>query len=301
MAIKAASTTQQETETRDAIDAPFNLLRPKSQSAPVIYASPHSGDHYPRDFIKSSLLDPIALRRSEDAFVHEIYESCLKFGSPLLKANFPRAYVDPNREPFELDPSMFDEVLPSFVNIDSVRALAGLGTVAKVVTNGANIYRDKLKFAEVRQRIERLYHPYHAALRQMIDDTCAIFGGCLLIDCHSMPSIGGPMDQDNGNNRTDIILGDRFGTSCAEWISDLAQQILEDQGFVVKRNRPYAGGYTTYHYGNPKQHVHTLQIELNRVLYMNEENITRLPELQDVKRRIRPLIEELSAIDARSL
>ncbi|NVK17515.1 MAG: N-formylglutamate amidohydrolase [Methylocystaceae bacterium] len=280
---------------------PLTILRPKTQKSPVIYASPHSGNHYPKDFVKNALLDPITLRRSEDAFVHEVYESCIDYGSPMLRANFPRAYVDANREPYELDPAMFQDRLPPYVNTDSQRALAGLGTIAKVVTNGAHIYKEKLQFSAVRDRIETLYHPYHAALRQLIEETRGQFGACLLIDCHSMPSIGGPIEPDEDNNRTDIILGDRFGTSCAEWITDFAQEILQDQGFVVRRNQPYAGGYTTYHYGMPDQRVHTLQIELNRVLYMDEETITRLPELETIKKKFSVLIEKLSTIPADQL
>jgi N-formylglutamate amidohydrolase len=280
---------------------PFTILHPENRSAPVVFASPHSGNVYPQDFVDNALLDPIALRRSEDAFVDEIYDSCLIFGSPLLKANFPRAYLDPNREPYELDPAMFESKLPSYVNVDSPRARAGLGTVAKMVTNGSNIYRDKLDFEEVRSRIENLYHPYHGALRQLIEETRHQYGTCLLVDCHSMPSIGGPMDNDQGNTRTDIILGDRFGSSCAPWITDLAQSILEKEGFIVKRNRPYAGGFTTHHYGTPADHVHALQIELNRALYMNEESVTRLPELEDIKKRIESLIKQLCSIDPQRL
>lgn len=281
--------------------SPFTILRPKTQNAPVVFASPHSGNQYPKEFLDLALLDPIALRRSEDAFVDELYEAAVKFGAPLLKANFPRAYVDPNREPFELDPKMFDSTLPSYVNVDSARAVAGLGTVAKVVTNGTNIYPHKLNFEEVRSRIESLYHPYHGALRQLIEETRSIFGACLLIDCHSMPSIGGPMDTDPNYSRTDIILGDRFSSSCSEWITNMAQDSLEEEGFVVRRNRPYAGGFTTLHYGAPKTRVHTLQVELNRVLYMDEKNITRLDEMADIKRRLQPLIERLCDINPERL
>lgn len=281
--------------------APYSILRPKKQTSPVIYASPHSGNIYPEDFIERAKLDSVTLRRSEDAFVDELYENCVKYGSPLLKANFPRAYVDPNREPYELDPDMFEDRLPSYVNVDSQRALAGLGTVARMVTNGADIYPDKLQFSEVRNRIETLYHPYHAALRQLIEETRTTFGACLLIDCHSMPSIGGPMDTDPGLSRTDIILGDRFGSSCAEWITDLVHKTLKKEGFVVKRNRPYAGGFTTQHYSDPAHNIHTLQIEINRYLYMNEETVTRLPELQNIRLKLQAVIEQLSRLDAESL
>lgn len=289
--------SKQKGEDLDQVP-PFTILRPKTQSAPIVFASPHSGNHYPKAFVNSSQLDPIALRRSEDAFVDELYDVSVKFGAPLLKANYPRAYVDLNREPFELDPNMFADVLPSYVNTDSARAAAGLGTVAKLVTNGSNIYGDKLNFEEIRNRIEKLYHPYHAALRKLIDDTQSIFGACLLIDCHSMPSIGGPMDTDSGTTRTDIILGDRFASSCAEWVTNLAQTTLEKEGFIVRRNRPYAGGFTTHHYGEPNKRIHTLQIELNRELYMDEENITRLDDMANVKQRLQPLIERLCAINS---
>ena len=132
----------------------YTILRPLRQTNPVIFASPHSGAQYPASFVESSRLDPVMLRRSEDAFIDELYEDCVRFGSPLLKANFPRAYIDPNREAFELDPAMFvDRRLPSYVNTESPRARAGLGTIAKVVTNGANIYKDKLSFEDARQRI----------------------------------------------------------------------------------------------------------------------------------------------------
>ena len=278
-------------------DVPFVISRPKNQLSPVVYASPHSGKNYLDSFIISSSLDPVYLRRSEDAFVDELYESCIKFGSPFLKANYPRAYVDLNREPYELDPDMFDGPLPSYVNVDSLRAQAGLGTIAKVVTNGVEIYKERLQFDEVKNRIETIYHPYHAALRQLIEETRQQFGGCLLVDCHSMPSIGGPMDSDPGLSRTDIILGNRFGTSCADWITDWAQSVLEKEGFVVRKNRPYAGGFTTQHYGNPFDKVHTLQIELNRVLYMDEESVTRLEEIETIKKKLQSLIEAFSTID----
>ncbi|WP_419799301.1 MAG: N-formylglutamate amidohydrolase [Terasakiella sp.] len=276
--------------------ASFAILYPKKQTTPVVYASPHSGCYYPQDFIESSLLSPTALRRSEDAFIDEIYESCTKFGSPLLKAVYPRAYIDVNREPYELDPDMFDSVLPSFVNTESPRAQAGLGTIAKIVTNGANIYREKLHFPEIDERIKRLYHPYHAALRRLIEETREQFGICLLIDCHSMPS-GSPTP--NGDFQlvdADIILGDRFGTSCNSWITEHTQGLLEEQGFRVKRNRPYAGGFTTQHYGEPARQIHVLQIELNRALYMDEDHVTPLAQLQDIKRRLQTAIESLNAL-----
>ena len=185
------------------------LDAPAEQTVPLVFASPHSGAEYPASFIAASRLDAVALRRSEDAFVDDIFAIATEFGAPLLKATFPRAYVDPNREPFELDATMFDAPLPGYVNTASPRVAAGLGTIAKVVTSGEEIYRGKLRFDEVRRRIDSLYYPYHAALQRLLDRTRERFGVCLLIDCHSMPSIGGPMDSDPGLKRFDAVLGER--------------------------------------------------------------------------------------------
>lgn len=284
------------TSLDQAEDGPWQVVAPAEQTIPLVFASPHSGSRYPASFVASSRLDPLALRRSEDAFMDEIFAVAAEFGAPLLKATFPRAYVDPNREPFELDPTMFDGGLPSFVNTASPRVAAGLGTIARVVTNGEEIYREKLSFAEARQRIETLYYPYHTALQGLLEQTRAKFGACLLIDCHSMPSVGGPMDADPGLRRVDCVLGDRFGTSCAPAITDAAEQALHRAGYSVCRNVPYAGGYCTRHYGRPRQGIHALQIEINRALYMDEEAVTPTAGIAEVKGRVRPLIERLAEV-----
>ena len=277
------------------------LHAPAEQTVPLVFASPHSGTDYTPAFIAASRLDPLALRRSEDAFIDDIFAVAAEFGAPLLTATFPRAYVDPNREPFELDPAMFDAPLPAYVNTNSPRVAAGLGTVARVVTNGEEIYRGKLSFDEVRQRIDRLYYPYHHALQRLLDQTRAKFGVYLLIDCHSMPSIGGPMDCDPGLKRFDAVLGDRFGTSCAPVVTETAERILRSLGYSVGRNIPYAGGYCTHHYGKPQTRMHALQIEINRALYMDEERVIPVAGIVDVKRKVRQLIEALANLDARVL
>ena len=161
---------------------PFEVIAPKDQTIPLVFASPHSGRAYPADFVEASRLTPIMLRRSEDSFVDELFSEAPTFGAPLLKANFPRAYVDPNREAYELDPTMFEDQLPDFVNTNSIKVSAGLGTVAKVVTNGEEIYKEKLQFAEIKSRVESSYFPYHAALRKLINATRARFGICIFID-----------------------------------------------------------------------------------------------------------------------
>ncbi len=255
------------------------ILWPEEQVAPVVLASPHSGAVYPADFVAFSPLDPLDLRRSEDSFVDELYLGTQALGVPLLRARFPRAFVDANREPFELDQEMFEDALPPYANVNSSRVAAGLGTIARVVANGKEIYGRKLLFEEALRRIDACYRPYHAALRGLIDRTRDRFGHCIVLDCHSMPSVGAPMDPDAGRGRADFILGDGFGTTCQEAIAATVERALQAHGYRVTRNKPFAGGYTTRHYGRPDEGVHVLQIEINRALYMDEDRIKRLPAL----------------------
>src|SRR5712691_1120535 len=166
----------------------LDLQEPAARSLPLVLASPHSGSEYPADFLAASRLDPWALRRSEDSFVDELFAAAPRLGVPLLSARFPRAYVDVNREAYELDPGMFSDALPDFVNAGSPRVRMGLGTIARIVANGEEIYAKKLRFAEARRRIECLYHPYHQALGRLVDDTEGVFGGWLLVACHGMPA-----------------------------------------------------------------------------------------------------------------
>lgn len=286
---------------QDPFGPVLEIEAPVTQRVPVVFASPHSGSHYPEDFLDQAALDPQNLRRSEDSFVDELFGAAPAYGAPLLKALFPRAYVDANREAYELDPAMFDGPLPGFVNTASPRVSAGLGTIARVVASGADIYRRKLSFQEAEQRIERCYHPYHAALRRLIGETEVQFGCCLLIDCHSMPSIGGPNDTDAGSSRVDFVLGDCYGTSCAALITDITENTLAKFGYRVVRNTPYAGGHTTRHYGAPAEGRHTLQIEVNRRLYMNETTHTKLPGFSQLQQHLTELIATVTGLSVSDL
>jgi N-formylglutamate amidohydrolase len=271
----------------------FDILRPDTLRSPVVFASPHSGRRYPLGFLEATRLDRHAIRRSEDAFVDELFAAAPEFGAPLLRAHFPRAYVDVNREPYELDPDMFRAALPGWVNTTSPRVNAGLGTVAKIVAGGAEIYGGRLDFEDAVQRIETHYKPYHAALQGLIDDALNAFGRCLVIDCHSMPSMALPSANTSFGN-PDIVLGDCHGSSCVREISHIAERTLRDLGLSVQRNKPYAGGFTTRHYARHHAGVQTLQIEINRALYMDEVNIRRLPEFDRLAERMRLLIARLS-------
>jgi N-formylglutamate amidohydrolase len=255
-----------------AIAPPLDLRRPAEQLVPLVVASPHSGSDYPSEFVAASRLDPLTLRRSEDAFVDEIFADAPVLGAPMLAARFPRAYLDVNREAWELDPAMFSDTLPDYVNARSPRVRMGLGTIARVVASGEEIYGGKLAFAEARERIQTLYQPYHAALGRLVEETAAHFGFCLVVDCHSMPS-----GAHGSREGADIVLGDCHGAACAPQIVETARRYLTRRGFVVALNAPYAGGFTTNYYGRPRRGRHALQVEINRAIYMDERTYHRLP------------------------
>lgn len=277
---------------------PWRIHWPRQQTAPLVFASPHSGRVYPPEFLAASRLDMLKLRLSEDAYMDEVFAAAPEFGAPLLCARFPRAYVDVNREAYELDPAMFVDPLPSYVNTSSPRIAAGLGTIARVVTDGEDIYHRPLRFEDARRRIDAMYRPYHAALSELLEATKQRFGGCLLIDCHSMPSgVGGG----NGGRRIDVVLGDCFGTTCAPAVTDTVQRELQAMDFVVIRNSPYAGGFTTRHYGRPKSGIHAVQIEINRAIYMDETRVRRGAGMPELRQRIGRLMRALAAIDPDTL
>jgi N-formylglutamate amidohydrolase len=273
-----------------AMVPPLDVRRPAAQSVPIVVASPHSGANYPAEFVAASRLDPLTLRRSEDAFVDEIFAAAPRLGAPMLAAHFPRAYLDVNREAWELDPTMFADTLPDWVNVRSPRVRMGLGTIARVVASGEEIYDGKLSFAEAQERVKLLYHPYHEALGQLVDDTAGEFGLCLVLDCHSMPSgaHGGA-----GRESADIVLGDCHGAACAPQIVECARKYLARRGFAVALNAPYAGGFTTGHYGRPRYGRHALQIEINRSLYMDERNYHRRPGFDRLREEMAGLIARL--------
>jgi N-formylglutamate amidohydrolase len=242
----------------------------------------------------------MSLRRSEDSFVHEIFGCAPDMGAPLLHALFPRAFVDPNREPYELDPAVFKDRLPPYANTSSPRVVAGLGTIARVVANGANIYRGKLSLEEGLERIRSYYWPYHEALRSLVESTKEQFGYCILIDCHSMPSNNRPTRVRDAK-RTAFVLGDCHGTTCAPIVTQTVEQVLTRKDYKVVRNAPYAGGFVTRHYGKPQAQVHGLQIEINRHIYMDESRIERRPALKTLAEDMRDVVAALGGLDPADL
>ncbi len=262
---------------------PFDLRGPRGAIAPFVLSSPHSGRAYPRHFLKASRLDSHTLRKSEDCYVEELMADVPHFGAPLLSARFPRAYCDVNREPFELDPRLFHEPLPSYANVRSARVVGGLGTIARVVAEAEPIYRVAPTLDDALQRIERLHFPYHATLRRLSDAATEVHGFSVVVDCHSMPSYN---LSEWGERSTQIILGDRFGASCAGFVTSAFAQAFSEHGFSVSLNRPYAGGFITEHYGKPSVGRHAIQIEISREVYMDERTLERLPTFAAVRDRL---------------
>jgi N-formylglutamate amidohydrolase len=259
-------------EIRDELDPPFEVLEPKACQGPVLFNSPHSGSTYPRNFLTTCRLDIATLRRSEDSFVDELISGVVRCGFPLMRAHFPRCFVDVNREPYELDPRMFEGRLPSFANTRSMRVAGGLGTVARVVGDAQEIYGQRIPVDDALRRIESLYKPYHRALRRLFTHLQREFGAAVLIDCHSMPSTAGHRDE---RARPEFVLGDRYGTSCVGVVAEAVEKTLRALGYTVSRNKPYAGGFITEHYGNPAAGLHAIQLEINRALYMDERRYQR--------------------------
>ncbi|MBO0661379.1 N-formylglutamate amidohydrolase [Jiella sp. MQZ9-1] len=254
-------------QTSDGLVPAFEVIEPSEQAIPFVFCSPHSGRDYPRDLLAATRLGRDAIRRSEDIFVDQLFAFAPGFGAPMIQARFPRAYLDVNREPFELDPKMFDEALPAYVNTTSLRVAGGLGTIPKIVAENEEIYRRPLSVMEGLRRIEMIYKPFHAALERLLMRTREQFGFAILIDCHSMPSSVRALP---GGRRPHIVIGDRYGTSASSRLVAMATAHLTTFGFDVARNKPYAGGYITENYGRPSVGLHAIQIEINRSLYADE-------------------------------
>jgi N-formylglutamate amidohydrolase len=285
-------------EASDELDPPFEILEPAEWTGPVIFNSPHSGSVYPHTFLRSTRLDVATLRRSEDSFVDELVVGVVRRGYPLMRAQFPRCYVDVNREPYELDPRMFDGRLPSFANTRSMRVAGGLGTVARVVGDAQEIYGQRIPVDDAIRRIEGLYKPYHRALRRLFTRVHRDFGAAVLIDCHSMPSTAGAKDE---RPRADIVLGDRYGTSCVTAVVEMIEVTLRGRGYAVSRNKPYAGGFITEHYGNPAAGLHAIQLEVNRALYMDERRYERAASFASVAADLELIAERVAAIPVQEL
>jgi N-formylglutamate deformylase len=285
-------------DIQDEFDPAFEAIEPAQCRSPLLFNSPHSGCIYPRDFLAASRLDLATLRRSEDSFVDELIAGVVARGYPLVRAHFPRCYVDVNREPYELDPRMFEGRLPSFANTRSMRVAGGLGTLARVVGDAQEIYDQRIAVGEALRRIDGLYKPYHRVLRRLFMRLHRDFGAAVLIDCHSMPSTTGARDE---RPRADFVLGDRYGTSCVGLVAETVEDTLRGFGYAVSRNKPYAGGFITEHYGNPAAGLHAIQLEVNRALYMDERRYERAASFASLAAEFEVLADRLAAIPLEEL
>lgn len=282
----------------DTLDIGFEILGADGATGPFVFNSPHSGACYPRDFVGRSRLSFEQLRRSEDWRVDELFSGARDLGLPMMRAHFPRAFLDLNREPYELDPRLFEGRLPSYANTRSMRVAGGLGTIARVVGENQEIYPARLPIEHGIDRIERYHKPYHRALRRLLADMRARYGVCVLIDCHSMPSSAWTGEA---CHRPDFVIGDRYGASCALIVTRTIETCLTRLGYRVLRNKPYAGGYITEHYGTPQTGTHAIQIEIARGLYMDEANFAETAGFPRLQADLRILAEEMSTIRSTDL
>jgi N-formylglutamate amidohydrolase len=282
-----------ETAADDA-PAPFVVSGPARPDTPLIFASPHSGRLYPAPLMAVSRLTPESIRKSEDSQVDALIAAGAELGVPTIAATYARVYMDVNREPWELDPGMFEDELPPYARARTPRVAAGLGAIARIVSVGVEVYARKLSFAEAQTRVAEVHQPYHTQLAEMIARAHRRFGRAVLIDWHSMPAAAA-----RGANNTvcDFVIGDRFGASAAPAIARLVEHRLQQQGYRVARNMPYAGGYTTEHYGRPGRGVHTLQIEMSRALYLDEETQKLTKGYPRLKASLRRVMAALAAED----
>lgn len=249
----------------------FTLLHPAESRPrlPVLLNSPHSGENFPDRFLARSQLSRQVLRKASDLYVDRLIEPAVHLGATMMRAHFPRSFIDLNREPLELDPRLIAGVLPAEANTRSLRVAGGLGTVPRVIGDQVEIYAGKLTLEEALERIETYYMPYHRRLGLALASLRESHGFACLIDCHSMPS----STRGAAGSTPDLVVGDRFGASAAPGLLEAFEDLAREEGFRVERNQPYAGGYITEFYGRPDQGLHAFQIEINRALYMDERSL----------------------------
>ena len=276
----------------------IHIRRPVGASGAAVFSSPHSGRIYPEEMLRRSRLDPLSLRRSEDAFVEELFADAPRYGAPLLHADAPRAWVDLNRAPEELDPALIEGVKAAGLN---PRLAAGLGVIPRVVAEGVPIYDGKLPRTEAAARLKAVWKPYHDALTGLLEAARARHGFAVLVDCHSMPSDAARGGRRGADLRPDIILGDRFGVSCAPWLTERAERAFAAAGLRTARNAPFAGGYITQRYGRPGRGIHAIQIEIDRGLYMHEGRVERAAGFAALRDALGPVIAALAAADGAAL
>ncbi|MEL7172741.1 MAG: N-formylglutamate amidohydrolase [Pseudomonadota bacterium] len=273
-------------------ETPFEIHLPDQALSGVVFSSPHSGREYPADFVAASRLGRHALRASEDVLVDALFAGAPAAGAPLIAARLPRAWLDLNRAPTELDPALVEGVSAQGLN---QRVAAGLGVVPRVVAEGAAIYNGKITLEEAQSRIAGFHVPYHTALEELLASARAQHGRALLFDCHSMPADALRAAPRVRGRSPDIVLGDRFGAAAGRSVVAATQAAFERAGFLVGRNTPFAGGYITQRYGRPARGVEAVQIEINRALYLDSRSLEPLPGFEALRARIDRVVRDLVA------
>lgn len=271
----------------------YEVMHPQKRTSCVVFASPHSGRDYPWSFLRKTVLDEMAIRSSEDAFVDQLFAYAPQVGAPLLTAGAPRAYVDLNRNADELDPALIEGVRRQGHN---PRIASGLGVIPRVVSNGRAIYRGKLGRDEADRRIDLYWRPYHHMLQKLLDGAHQHHGQAILIDCHSMPHEAMDGVARGGMARPDVVLGDRFGAAASSEVMDMVESAFASAGFTVARNAPFAGAYVAQAYGRPSRRQHAVQVEIDRALYMDERLIRPNGGFEALCERLRTVIAEISTI-----
>lgn len=279
-------------------NAVYRLLAPLRHLSPVVFAAPHSGRRYDAALMAQTTLDALAIRSSEDAFVDWLFDCAPAHGMPLLAAEVPRAFVDLNRAPDELDAAVIEGVGRSPHN---PRISSGLGVIPRVVAGGRAIYRGKLPLAEAESRIRQYWNPYHRTLRDLIEATHSRFGQAILVDCHSMPHEAIEGHGRPGTPLPDIVLGDRFGAAAGREVVDHIEAAFHRAGFRVTRNAPFAGAFIAQSYGRPSTGRHVVQVEINRALYMDESRVAPLPEFDSFRLRLSSVVAEIARFGAQPL
>lgn len=286
------------------VHAPVSsLVRYVPGATALVLDSPHSGTRYPDDFAFACELD--ILRRAEDTHVEKLYDFAPALGVSWVEAFFPRSYLDANRDTTEVDVSLFDEAWPHPVSADPRvmgKVRLGKGLIWRTTDDGVPIYERKLSVAEVQARIAQCWGPYHAAVAQAIDAAHARHGYSIHINCHSMPAIASRNATDfPGEAHADFVVGDRDGATAASPLSQRICEHLRSFGYSVAYNHPYKGVELVRRYGAPQQQRHSIQLEINRKLYMDEETLVIHDGFADLKTSLQSLVKLLLATDPRSL
>jgi N-formylglutamate deformylase len=258
---------------------------------PLVLDSPHSGSDYPADF--EHLPPRKVVRQAEDSYVEELYAMAPEVGATLVEALFPRAYIDPNRSLADIDPALLAEPWPEPLT-PSRKTELGIGLVWRLAQGGVPMYARALTVTEVKQRIARCYEPYHAAVAAALDERHREFGAVWHVNCHSMPSVGDVMSDDPGRERAQFVLGDRDGTTCEPALTAFVATTLRGMGYSVAINDPYKGVELVRRHGRPKEHRHSLQIEINRRLYLDDATLARSEGFARLQANLRRLLDALA-------